>query len=419
MEDDSIGYKSKDEVKHFFCNQEVIDTPGCTKDTLGKLILPYKHWVEQKSNWSEAATEMEGVFEVPYTGYFCIKLVNPSLSPIRIKAEFLNPHGQLPAEYRPLMMLSVWLAGLYLVSFGVWSLLLSRYKKEIVSFQKYVAGMLGLSFFENLVYYMFYSHYNSTGGSSSFLLGLAAIVGSTRMTCALFILLIVSMGYGTVLASLEDRAKPIYALTGFYLLMSVANILASLTTRTSGQMILLISTLGITVGGAAFLTWTFDSLKATISLLTQRKQFAKLEMYDKLTTLLKALYTATIFCMMGSLVFVAGSSTSQAWYADYWSWLWFMTDGWQSILNLVGCLGAAFIFRPRQNNRTFAMNQLSSEPIDLDDVDVEQGAIDMKTYKSYELKTKQEEEREDDGGGYARLQNPEWANPFSTSDNEH
>lgn len=203
-----------------------------------------------------------------------------------------------------------------------------------------------------------------------------------------------------------------------------------MSTRTSGQLLLLLSTVGVILGSAAYLTWTFDSLKTTIAILLQRKQYAKLEMYYKLTALLKALYTATILCMIGSILFVAGSSSSQAWYAGHWNWLWLMTDGWQSLLNLVACLGAAYIFRPRRGNRTHDMNELSSEPIpyDADDHeendrdDVESGgnarttsAIDMQAYKRYEAKQRQQNQAE--APGYERLQDPDWARPEDPFEN--
>lgn len=191
-----------------------------------------------------------------------------------------------------------------------------------------------------------------------------------------------------------------------------------MSTRTSGQLLLLLSTLGVILGSAAYLTWTFDSLKTTIAILLQRKQYAKLEMYYKLTALLKALYTATILCMIGSIFFVAGSSSSQAWYAGHWNWLWLMTDGWQSLLNLVACLGAAYIFRPRRGNRTHDMNELSSEPLPDDEDggqdDVESGnktssAIDMQAYKKYEAKQRQQSELHTES--YQRLEDPDWARP--------
>jgi len=315
--------------------------------------------------------------------------------------------------------MSLLLTILYLTGLAVWSFLLIRYSQVVVSFQKYVAGVLALSSLEMLTFYLFYSWYNATGRSSTFLLTAAALVGASRMTASLFILLVVSMGYGTVLPSLEDRAKSIYALSIFYLLASVVNILASLTTRESGQFLLMISTVGVVFGAAAFLTWIFDSIKTTIALLLQRKQYAKLEMYDKLTALLKALYTATILCMVASVLFIASSSSSQAWYAGHWDWLWLMTDGWQSAVNLVGCLGAAYIFRPRSNNRRHDLNQLASEPMDFDEDDLEagdtatvSGPVDMKLFKMYESQQRQKEEQQQHPAeGYEQLNQPDWAQP--------
>jgi len=198
-------------------------------------------------------------------------------------------------------------------------------------------------------------------------------------------------------------------LTLFYLIASVVYVFTSLTTRASGQIMLFLATLSITFGGGAFMTWTFDSLKTTCSLLLQRKQYAKLDMYQKLTALLKALYSATILFMAASIIFVAGSGTSQSWYADHWDWLWFMTDGWQSFLNLVGILGAAYIFRPRPNNMTAAMNQLTSEPID---EDIESGGpINMETFKVYETRLHKDRNTRENFPAYANTEDPDWAKP--------
>lgn len=204
--------------------------------------------------------------------------------------------------------------------------------------------------------------------------------------------------------SLEDRAKPIYVLSAFYLTASLVYVLTSLTTRASGQILLLLSLLSITIGGGAFMTWTFDSLKVTSALLLERKQYAKLDLYQKLTSLLKLLYCSEILFLASSVIYVAGSGTSQAWYARNWKTLWFMTDGWQNLLNLVGMLGAAYIFRPKSNNITAAMNQLSSEPID-EDIESGPSQINMETFKIYETRLQKERERREFGG------NPDWARP--------
>lgn len=401
---DKIGVR-KDGTKHYFCTEDLVTSLDCKPEDLGKLISKSpSHPVTAR--WNEKSNDVKAELQVKSTGYFCVGVVNPTETLIKIQVDFANPFGDLPSEYRPLMLMSIWLAIVYLVCLAGWSYLLVRHRSVIVSFQKYVAGMLALSALEMLTYYIFYAFYNRTGEPSYVLLGLAAIVGSTRMTASLFIVLIVSMGYGTVLPSLEDRASPIYTLSLVYLGASVVNILASLTTRGISSLIWLLSTLAITVGGAAFMTWTFDSLKTTAAILLQRKQFTKLEMYNKLTALLKALYTLTILCMLLAVLFIGTSTANQAWYAGHWDALWLATDGWQSFLNLAGCLGVAYIFRPRSNNRTHAMNELSSEP--LDDDEAAKGPVDMKTYRSFESKQHEQESQKQD---YARIEDPDWATP--------
>lgn len=224
--------------------------------------------------------------------------------------------------------------------------------------------------------------------------------------------------------SLGEKAAYVYGLSGFYLVASVINVLASLTMRTSGQILLLLSTLGVALGGAAFLTWTFDSLKGTMGILLERKQHAKLQMYERLAAILKALYAGTILCLLASVLFIAGSGTSQDWYAGHWQWLWLMTDGWQNLLNLGGVLAISYVFRPRSHNRTYGMNELSGEPLD---EDVEGGKIGLDTISSQLDGTATEAHgkvygRVGSGEATARSggfdEGPEWArpqNPFDDS----
>lgn len=198
---DQIGVVNPaDKSKNYFCTSDVLGTPGCDEKRLGKPLFANDAVSERTSaKWEEGTSIEEGLLSVRQTGYYCVRVINPTGTPIRIISDFQNPYGKLPAEYRPLMSLSLWLALIYAASSAVWAFLLLRHSRVTASFQKYVGAMLALSFLEMTVYYLFYSWYNSTGSASVFLLGLAAVVGATRMTAALFILLIVSMGYGTVM----------------------------------------------------------------------------------------------------------------------------------------------------------------------------------------------------------------------------
>lgn len=191
-----------DGTRSYFCTKDLLDTPGCTPDRIGQLLVEPSigdKAISSSSRWMDGETVADAEYPVPATGYYCVRVINPTTSAFRIHADFVNPYGELPAEYRPLMNMSLLLSLLYLGTLILWSMLLVRYNRVIASFQKYVAGMLALSFVEQLAFYIFYSWYNARGSSSNFLLTAAAVVGATRMTAALFILLIVAMGYGTVL----------------------------------------------------------------------------------------------------------------------------------------------------------------------------------------------------------------------------
>ena len=62
----------------------------------------------------------------------------------------------------------------------------------------------------------------------------------------------------------------------------------------------------------------------------------------------------------------------------HWKSFWFLADGWSSLMLFGACLTVAYLWRPRENNRTFGMDELAdSDAVTLDEVrgDVERGQV--------------------------------------------
>lgn len=157
-------------LKHYFCTAELVGKSDCTMDNIGQLIhrSPNLAVPLTVSKWSEAEKELIGEFTVKHTGYYCVRVLNPTGTQIKITSSFTNAHGKLPAEYLPLMRMSFWMAAAYLAGLIAWAVLLFRHQNVVMDFQKYIAGMLGLSFAELSSYYLYYSSYNFSGRSCTF-----------------------------------------------------------------------------------------------------------------------------------------------------------------------------------------------------------------------------------------------------------
>lgn len=94
----------------------------------------------------------------------------------------------------------------------------------------------------------------------------------------------------------------------------------------------------------------------------------KLEMFDRLSTILFAFFAAAILCMIIAITIIITFNNSQDWYAKQWKWLWFWSAGWSLLLNFSACFAIAYLFRPRAYNRSYGLNQISAfdDEIDLE-----------------------------------------------------
>lgn len=113
-----------------------------------------------------------------------------------------------------------------------------------------------------------------------------------------------------------------------------------------------------------FISWILSTLHSTKAVLLQRKQTAKLKMYHSLERVLVGLVTLASVMLLVSVIVVIGRSPSQSWYAVHWSHLWLVTDGWQQALSVGSVAILAYLFRPREHNRSYGLQELSAQPLE-------------------------------------------------------
>lgn len=58
------------------------------------------------AKWMKSEKQVDIDVPISSTGYYCVRVLNPSKTLVNISVDFLNPFGELPSEYRPLMMVS-------------------------------------------------------------------------------------------------------------------------------------------------------------------------------------------------------------------------------------------------------------------------------------------------------------------------
>lgn len=214
---------------------------------------------------------------------------------------------------------------------------------------------------------IFYHNYNKTGSPSLFWMTIVSLVSSLRASASLFLTLIVSMGYGTVRADLKGRERAVYSLTISHAVLSVLNILATIASSDRSMFYVLLLACPLAALNMIFFLWSMNEIKETKRELEQKKQMAKLAMYNRLTRAMDVIVTFAAILLLISMTMIIGGAGSRNWMAKHWRSFWFFADGWSTLIVFGGSAVVAWLWRPRVHNRTFGMEQVAGDDEDFTD----------------------------------------------------
>jgi hypothetical protein len=204
----------------------------------------------------------------------------------------------------------------------------------------------------------FYDYQNVHGsnvGAKVFMI-IVSILNAGRNSFSFFLLLIVCMGYGVVKPTLGKTMIMVRWLAAAHFAFGVIYAVASLTVRPddAGPLVLLVI-LPLSATLTAFYIWTLNSLNMTMKDLVTRKQHVKAGMYRKLWyCILTSILVIFAFFFFNSFTFAGVSNEDFA--PTHWQTRWFVLDGWLNLVYLADVGFVAYLWRPTDNNRRFAMS---------------------------------------------------------------
>lgn len=271
---------------------------------------------------------------------------------------FQNAFGHLSASQVPKLSFYAGAAIVYAVVLGFWLFSYIRFRSDILPVQNYITAICGFLVIEMIVIWGYYEFLNRTEqntGSKVYLV-ILSIFNSFRNAFTFFLLLIVCLGYGVVKPSLGDVMWKCRALGAAHFLFAILYTISSYIIppdSTSPWILLVILPLSFTMTG--FYIWILSSLTHTIKFLEDRKQHVKALMYKNLWRLLLGSVLVIFgFFFLNSLIFANESPLE--FITNHWQSRWFMLDGWLNVVYFVDFCIIAFIWRPTENNRRFAMS---------------------------------------------------------------
>ncbi|CAD6973500.1 unnamed protein product [Tilletia controversa] len=319
-----------------------------------------------------------------------------------------NFNGNLPAAEYPKLAFYGFLTLAYLVMGVVWLTLSIMHRSELLTVQHFLSLTILFLIIEMCAQFGYYAYLNATdidfftirsASENHFvtifartLLVLSSVLDAARNSISLFLLLIVSMGYGVVRPSIGPIMTRVRMLTGlhfvFGVLYSVGVVLITLESG-GGFIFMFIFPLSLTLTG--FMMWTLRSLNSTIDHLTARKQRFKVSMFKKLHRILSiAVLVIFLFFVISTVSF---GSAVETFSSRTWKYRWLLLDGWLGTLYFIVFSSIAWIWRPTGQNLRMSM---SDEVATDDDYDANDFEID--TFATREGVNDNDDDDDDDDG---------------------
>jgi len=374
-----LGYapEAHPDEKDFICDEGAVVEKSCNATHRGEFILdPKADELSKLPIFTVAASVKDPkpyTYKITRTGYYCVGTFSSAGAEYTAAVEFRNAYGELPAAQIAKLPFYGGMTLVYAVMGIFWAFLYVQHRHDILAVQNYITAIIIFLIVEMLLTWGFYDYQNvhgSNAGAKVFMI-VVSILNAGRNSFSFFLLLIVCMGYGVVKPTLGKTMVMVRWLAAAHFVFGVIYAVASLTIRPddAGPLVLLVI-LPLSATLTAFYIWTLNSLSATMKDLVTRKQHVKASMYRKLWyCILASILVIFAFFFFNSFTFAGVSSEDFA--PTHWQTRWFVLDGWLNLVYLADVAFVAYLWRPTDNNRRFAM----SDEISQDDEGFEIGSV--------------------------------------------
>ncbi|KAG0036092.1 hypothetical protein BGZ82_004702 [Podila clonocystis] len=357
----------------YICDTEALKAQVCNEADKGKAIIDTSIASSVQSKVLDFTVEEEQgdqffFYPIHKTGFYCVKawpvMVNNKETIYEGHVRFNNHHGALAGSDYPKLPFYGALSLTYAVIGIAWMVLCAKHWREILTVQHFISGVIFFLMVEMAFNWGFWENYNESGEPSMALLVLVSILNSGRNSLSLFMLLIVSMGYGVVKPTLGATMRKVIMLSLAHFLFGIIYSAGTMSPVDDvSAMIVLMVVVPLSLTMVSFYIWTLQSLTSTIATLNLRRQTEKVRMYTRLWRLLVfSLIVLCAFFVINTLAFMSMDDVD--WPANHWRIRWFLLDGWLNILYLIVFTAIVILWRPTENNKRYGIDQLETEDYD-------------------------------------------------------
>ncbi|EPY51432.1 seven transmembrane receptor-like protein [Schizosaccharomyces cryophilus OY26] len=367
---DSVGLVGEDQQRHYICDYPEIEADFCSEEQYGLYLVdenkPHKSVF---SDFINAKTlDSPFVYPVDETGLYCVFTapLEGAKEMYTISVTWENYFGELDATEYPHLFLNPALLILNVIVSIWWSLIMFRYRHDLLQVQKYISGVVVLSLVCGFISsgYFFYANANGYSTASKVFAFFLSIFQAARQSYFGFLVLIVSLGYSIVVPTLGSLLRKCQIL-GALQFVALSFFLTSLFVSPNNQesLVLMFAAPIFLFTIFAMFFWIVLALNNTIQDLRLRKQTVKAQMYTRLWVVICFGIIAYGAIVVTNAILI-GINGQMNYYLKYWKLLWFLDYGYADILSFILMVTILYIWRPTENNRRFAMSEQVAQDVD-------------------------------------------------------
>lgn len=233
----------------------------------------------------------------------------------------------------------------------------AMYWRDLLPIQHVLSGVLFVVMFEMAIHYAYYNDYNANGVGLTGLYLFVILLNATRNSFSMFMLLIVSLGYGVIKPSLGETMKRCIGLGILLFIFNAFYSMGAMTRTPPSKLMVLLVSLPLSIIMTIFYSWIMNALQYNIAKLAAKRQIVKLEMYQTLWKALSVAIFIFFVYMVVNVVFVF-KLHDLTFMSNHLQSRWFLTDGWLNLVYMAVFGVILWLWRPTSNNARYGLEQL-------------------------------------------------------------
>jgi hypothetical protein len=290
-----------------------------------------------------------------------------------------NSYGYLPGNEYHKMPFYGWLLLVYVGLAVIWMVLSLRWWKELFSIQNCVTAVIFFGLVEALLWYIFFNDWNTSGVRGRALFITSILSSVVKSIFSYMLVLVAALGWGVTRPFLDrSTILKIQAVCFLYIVLDFIReaVLSFRHSHSLSLVFVLLCLLPVSLLNGGIFYWVFTALSGLMETLKERRQFEKLNLFEKLWKVLVAALAVATLTLLLQIFNLSRSITTR------WKYQWLFADAVSHVLFVVVLVAMMYLWAPHKYSQRFAYSMQvdqvdrDDDPKESTDVWAEEGGLD-------------------------------------------